>query len=145
MAKPEAWRLDAANYPMTLTANTRFQDMDVYGHLNNVAYAALFESARARLNNDIRAASDHPANERMLIANVSINYLHEGHFPDDVEIAQGIGPIGRSSWTIVQAMFQNGRCIATADTVLVCRTDGEAKPLRPEKVAELKAKQAQLP
>ena len=39
-------------------------------------------------------------------------------------------------------MFQNDRCIATCDTVVVCRTDGEAKPLRAELVAELEAKLA---
>ena len=39
-------------------------------------------------------------------------------------------------------MFQNDRCIATCDTVVVCRTDGEAKPLRAEMVAELEAKLA---
>ena len=59
-----------------------------------------------------------------------------------VQIATGIGRLGTSSWTIVQAMFQNGRCIATCDTVVVCRTDGQAKPLRAAMVAELQAKLA---
>ncbi|PKP95932.1 MAG: thioesterase, partial [Alphaproteobacteria bacterium HGW-Alphaproteobacteria-13] len=65
------------------------------------------------------------------------NYLAEGNFPDPVRIATGIGRIGTSSWTLVQAMFQNGRCIATCDTVVVCRTDDQAKPLRAEVQAEL--------
>src|SRR3546814_14464855 len=77
-----------------------------------------------------------------MVAAVEINYLAEGNFPDPVRIATGIGRLGTSSWTIVQAMFQNGRCIATCDTVVVCRTDGQAKPLRPEMVAELEEKLA---
>ena len=36
-------------------------------------------------------------------------------------------------------MFQNGQCIATCDTVVVCRTDNQAKPLRMEIVEGLKA------
>ena len=142
MAKPERWRLDAASYPVHLDLQTRFQDMDINGHLNNVAFAALFESGRVLLNREIRPWEERPANERTMVAAVEINYLGEGNFPDPVEIATGIGRLGTSSWTIVQAMFQNGRCIATCDTVVVCRTDGQARPLRAAMVAELEAKLA---
>ena len=142
MAKPERWRLNPASYPVAIELQTRFQDMDINGHLNNVAFAALFESGRVLLNRDVRPLDERPANERTMVAAVEINYLAEGHFPDPVQIATGIGRLGTSSWTIVQAMFQNGRCIATCDTVVVCRTDGQAKPLRAEMVAELEAKLA---
>ena len=142
MAKPEGWRLDAASYPVHIDLQTRFQDMDINGHLNNVAFAALFESGRVLLNREVRPLAERPANERTMVAAVEINYLAEGNFPDPVLIATGIGRLGTSSWTIVQAMFQNGRCIATCDTVVVCRTDGEAKPLRAEMIAELEAKLA---
>lgn len=139
MAKPEAWRLDAASYPISVDITTRFQDLDTNGHLNNVAFAALFESARVQLNRQTRPWDERPTNERTMVANVSINYLREGSFPAPVSISSGIGTIGNSSWTIIQAMFQNGLCIATCDTVVVCRTDNQAKPLRPEIVAELQA------
>jgi acyl-CoA thioester hydrolase len=137
MAKPESWRLDAASYPVTMVTNTRFQDLDVNGHLNNVAFAALFENARVQLNRRVRPWEDRPANERTMVANVTINYLREGSFPDDVTMGSGIGSIGTSSWTIIQAMFQNGLCIASCDTVVVCRTDNQAQPLRPELREEL--------
>lgn len=142
MPKPESWRLDAASYPVCIDLQTRFQDMDINGHLNNVAFAVLFESGRVLLNRQIRPWDERPANERTMVAAVEINYLAEGNFPDPVQIATGIGRLGTSSWTIVQAMFQNGRPIATCDTVVVCRTDGQAKPLRAEMVAELEAKLA---
>ena len=65
-----------------------------------------------------------------MVAAVTINYLAEGNYPDPVTVASGIGHVGTSSWTILQAMFQNGHCIATCDTVVVARTDNQAKPLR---------------
>ena len=137
MPKPESWRLDAASYPLCIDVQTRFQDLDINGHLNNVAFAALFESGRVMMNRRVRSVEASPANERTMVAAVEINYLAEGNFPDPVRIATGIGRIGTSSWTLVQAMFQNGRCIATCDTVVVCRTDDQAKPLRAEVQAEL--------
>ena len=137
MAKPESWRLDAASYPVCIEMQTRFQDMDVNGHLNNVAFAALFESGRVLIGRQMRSMAAGPANERTMVAAVEINYLAEGNFPDPVRIATGVGRIGTSSWTLVQALFQNDRCIATCDAVIVCRTDNQARPLRAEVVAEL--------
>lgn len=132
MAKPEAWRLEAMRYPVHETIQTRFQDMDINGHLNNVAFAALFETGRVLLNRKVRPWADRPRNERTMVAEVTITYLAEGRFPGDVTIGSGVGHIGTSSWSFLQAMHQNGRCIATCDTIIVCRTDEAAKPLRAE-------------
>src|SRR3546814_8248856 len=49
MPRAPSWRLDAAHYPVRGDFQTRFQDMDVNGHLNNVAIATLFESGRVFL------------------------------------------------------------------------------------------------
>ena len=132
VAKPESWRLNPASYPISLNVQTRFQDLDPNGHLNNVAFAALFEHGRVRLNRELRPMNDRPTGERTMVAAVTINYLREGSYPEDVVVTSGTGTIGTSSWTIEQAMFQNGQCIATCDTVVVCRTDNAAQPLRAE-------------
>ena len=132
MAKPDPWRFDVSRYPVAESIQTRFQDMDINGHLNNVAFAALFETGRVMLNRQVRPWADRPKNERTMVAEVTIAYLAEGRFPGDVTISSGVGRIGTSSWTFLQAMHQNGRCIATCDTVIVCRTDEAAKPLRAE-------------
>ncbi|MEH6827759.1 acyl-CoA thioesterase [Parasphingorhabdus sp.] len=138
MARPEPWQLIAKNYPVSVVTQTRFQDIDPNRHLNNVAFAAMFENARVRLNRGLRPWADRPRNERSMVAAVTINYLREGQYPDDVEISSGVSRIGTSSYVITQAMFQNGQCLATCDSVIVCRTDGEGKPLRQEVVDELK-------
>ncbi len=137
MAKPESWQLSASNYPVSLLTPTRFQDMDPNRHLNNVAFASLFENARVRLNRSLRPWADRPKNERSMIASITINYLREGQYPDDVIVCSGVSRIGTSSYVISQAMFQHDEYIATAQSVIVCRTDGEARPLRKEVVAEL--------
>ena len=50
MPRPAPWRLSPDAYPYPDVIQTRFQDMDVLGHLNNVAFAALFETGRTRFN-----------------------------------------------------------------------------------------------
>lgn len=109
-------------YPASLTLETRFADMDVNGHLNNVAFARLFEETRVRFN---RAGPVTPApGERrssFVVAHVAIDYLAEGNYPDPVTIGYAITRIGSSSFTVAMAAFQAGSCIALCDSVLVHR------------------------
>jgi acyl-CoA thioester hydrolase len=139
MAKPEGWRLNPAAYPVSIRCDTRFQDLDVNRHLNNVAFAALFENARVQLHTEAKMLEGRASGERTMVAAVEINYLGEGSFPDPVTIKSGTGEVRNSSWTVLQAMFQGERCIATCDTVVVCRANNAALPIRADLRAALEA------
>ena len=117
MARPDPYRLNLSAYPHSETIQTRFQDLDTLGHINNVAMAALFESGRVRFNEAMGLAGW--AGHRWLVARIEINYLAEGNFPADVEIATGIGEIGTRSWQILSTAFQHGFAIATCDAAIV--------------------------
>jgi acyl-CoA thioester hydrolase len=146
MPKPAAYRLEIGSYPFSFPMQTRFGDMDLLGHLNNVAYAALFENGRVSFNRQLDERTKRVKGERWLVAAVEINYLREGHFPDDVDVAAGIGRIGTSSWVIEQAAFQNGQCIATCDTVIVYQAaDGKAKPISDDYRRELEQRRTVSP
>lgn len=128
MPRPAPWRLLPAAYPTTETMQTRFQDLDPMGHLNNVAFAAMFENARVRFNQRM-GSMNRAAGFRGVVAQSTINYIAEGSYPEDVEIATGIGTIGNRSWEILAAMFQSGAVIATCDTVIVMTSSpGESLP-----------------
>ena len=130
MAKPDPWRLDTSRYPFTTAVQTRFGNLDVLGHINNVAMARVFEEGRIRFNRSLHLERASPA-IRWLIVEVAVAYLHEAHFPEDMIITSGIGRIGRSSWTILSGGFQGGRCVATSDTTLVY-TDATGPVALPE-------------
>lgn len=122
MPRPAAWRRDPAAYPFSEVTETRFQDLDPLGHINNVAMAALFENGRIRFNRSLGLVNLARSGERWLIAALSINYLAEAHFPADITVASGIGAIGTKSWSIWSAAFQKGQCVATCETGLVFTT-----------------------
>jgi acyl-CoA thioester hydrolase len=117
MSKPEAWRMNPAAYPFADTTATRYQDLDPHDHINNVAMAALFENGRVRFNRTL--VTYKRDDQRWLTAAVRIDYIEEAYFPADLSIASGIGEIGNRSWTILSAAFQEGRCVATCETVIV--------------------------
>lgn len=118
MPRPAPNRLDPDNYPARVVVQTRYQDLDAMGHINNVAFAAMFENARVRFN-WVLGRFNRDDGFRAVVAMNAINYLAEGTFPADVEIATGIGKIGNRSWEILAVMHQEGRAIATCDTVIV--------------------------
>ncbi|WP_066775820.1 acyl-CoA thioesterase [Sphingomonas sp. CCH5-D11] len=140
MSRPAPWRLTRETYPKHEVKQTRFQDLDTMGHLNNVAYAALFEDARVRMNQELGRVSRGKMAEgtfRAVVARNEINYLAEGSFPEDVDIGIGIGRIGNRSFEMLSAAFQSGQCIATCDTTIVM-TDPKGENLPADFVDRLK-------
>ena len=128
MPKSLDWQRDPVSYPFSSVTETRFQDLDPLGHINNVAMAALFENGRVRFNRNLGLERRQPG-ERWLIAAVAIDYVAEAHFPDPVEVMSGIGRIGSSSWDICSAAFQGGQCVATCVTTLVLTDKNGPKPI----------------
>lgn len=118
MAKAEPWRLIANHYPVFIVVPTRFSDLDTLGHVNNVAMAGVFETARVHFHHSF---GKHPTDlgVRWMVAAVDLKFVAEAHFPEPVQVYSAVGHIGNSSWTVAQAAFQGEECVATCDTVMV--------------------------
>jgi acyl-CoA thioester hydrolase len=121
----------AATYPAHIDLPTRFGDMDANFHLNNVAIAQLFEEARVQFNSG-SAKLLGGTRPRFMVAHVGIDYVAEAHYPGLVAIHLGVAHIGSSSFTMAMAAFQQDRCFALCNSVLVMRApEGGPAPLPP--------------
>jgi acyl-CoA thioester hydrolase len=119
MPRPSPERLQLSTYPIHLPMELRFGDLDPLRHLNNVAVARLYEEARVRFLDESGAREGLEAKHRFVIAELSIQYLAEGFYPDPVVVGTGVLRVGGSSFILAHTLFQNGRCIGTSDGVLV--------------------------
>jgi len=94
----------------------RFADLDPLAHLNNVAYAELFESARVAFW-EMAGTGPRDRERTVVIARLAIDYLAELGFPGEVDIGTRVHEVGRSSVTLRQGLFQDERCFAASEAV----------------------------
>jgi len=126
--RDEPWRLNPANYPQVFDLRATFGDMDSLGHLNNVALARMLEEGRVSLTIALVGTRYlvHPGTEfKLFLANTAIDYVSQGEYPGNVTVASAITNMGRSSLHQAGALFQNGQCIALAQSVLVHIVSGK--------------------
>ncbi len=131
MAKPRPERLSLETYAVVLETAPRFGDLDPLHHLNNSALTRIYEDGRVRFldSSGVRAGWERGC--RFVVAEVAIQYLQEGHYPDALTLGTGVSRIGASSFTLSQGLFQNGQCIGVGDTALVYveAATGKSRPL----------------
>jgi acyl-CoA thioester hydrolase len=127
--KSDSRRLRLESYPWSQIMETRFADMDVNRHLNNVAFSRFFEETRIRFNWSLIEKNTPSERPHYLVAHVAIDFLGEGRYPEPVTMGYAVGAIGRTSFRAQMAMFQNDTCIALCDSVLVHRGPDGPSPL----------------
>ena len=95
--------------------NTRWNDNDIYGHLNNVIYYELFDTAVNKWlikNNLIDIKS---GNNIGLIVQSGCNYFSSFKYPEDIEAGIRITKIGNSSVRYEVGLFKQNDDLASAD------------------------------
>ncbi len=113
---------------------TRFGDLDIRGHINNVAIARYMEDARVAFQWETVGAEIYDAASpvRVVVAQLTAHFVSEGFFPTPIEAGVGIGRLGNSSYLLCCALFQEERCVAVQDTSMVYMGADGALPLTAE-------------
>jgi len=116
----------------------RFGDLDRQNHVNNVAFASFCESGRVRFLDTIARPLLDPT-DLFALVKITIEYRHEVLFPGMIEVGTRLIRLGRSSVRFGQGLFNEGRCVATAEAVVVLMdgTSRKSKPFPPEAAATL--------
>ena len=118
---------DQTAYKFWYDEKLRFSDTDMIGHINNVAFAALFESGRVNFTR-AGVVDNMPPDLLIVMRHIEIDYRAEIHWPNTVQIGSRLLRIGRTSFAIGSAIFVDGRCAATSVTTLVCIHKRTRKP-----------------
>jgi acyl-CoA thioester hydrolase len=115
------------HYPYRLTDNVRFADLDPNGHVNNAVYATYFETGRVTLVKD-RSFGLVSKGLAWMLVRLDIHFRAELHWPGTVELGLGVVRLGRTSTTFQQAVFSEGRCVASAQSITVLIDEQTRRP-----------------
>ena len=107
-----------ADFPRHATDKIRYADTDRQGHVNNATFSTFLETGRVELLYDPQAPLA-DADGEFVIASLTLEFRGEIQWPGTVHIGTGVARVGSSSLTLTQAVYQEERCVALADTVIV--------------------------
>ena len=95
--------------------STRWNDNDIYGHLNNVIYYELFDTAVNKwlIKNNLIDIKN--GNNIGLIVQSGCNYFSSFEYPEDIDAGIRVTKIGNSSVRYEIGLFKPSDDLASAD------------------------------
>ncbi|RBP18241.1 (3S)-malyl-CoA thioesterase [Roseiarcus fermentans] len=93
---------------------TRWSDNDAYGHLNNVVYYALFDTAVNAIMIEAGLLDPNASPIVGLVVETSCRYFSSLAYPDLAEVGVAVEHLGRTSVRYRLAVFKAGAAVAAA-------------------------------
>ncbi len=120
---------DSGVFQLWVSEHVRYADLDTNGHVNNVSYAVYGETGRIAFFDAVIRPLIAPGHG-WLVARVAIDYRSEMRFPGDADIGVRVLGVGRTSVRKGYAVFQDGVCAATMESVCVHRDRAAGRSVR---------------
>ena len=119
------------NFPFHVNIQTRWRDLDAFGHVNNAVFATYIETARGTLFNRWSLPFD-GTGKSLIVASMTINYLKQLKHPSNIIVGLKINKVGNTSFNIESYIFNEKDIqnpIATSNVVIVCFDFDNQKPV----------------
>lgn len=110
------------DYHAILHWPVQWGDQDAFGHVNNTVYFRWMESGRIAYM-DLLGLDDLYQTQRVgpILASIKCDYRRQLHYPDTVEIGTKVTRLGRTSLSVVHAIYSQRQqaIVAEGDSTLV--------------------------
>lgn len=117
------------DFPSKTFDKIRYGDTDRQGHVNNAVFSTFLETGRVEIIYNANLPII-PEGSSFVIVSLKLDFFQEMTWPGQVDIGTGVLKIGTSSITLWQRLFQQGNCVAEAETVIV-QVDNASKRSAP--------------
>ena len=119
------------NFPFHVNIQTRWRDLDAFGHVNNAVFATYIETARGTLFKRWSLPFD-GTGKSLIVASMTINYLKQLKHPSNIIVGLKINKVANTSFNIESYIFNEKDIqnpIATSNVVIVCFDFDNQKPV----------------
>ena len=127
--------LSRADYPHFLPIQSRWNDMDKYGHVNNMIYYGYFDTVVTDYIVRIGQLDTNRSPAVALVVESHCNYHRPISFPAIVECGLRVGKLGNSSVRYEIGVFASGEIAIAADGYFV-HVFVDRESLRPTPIPE---------
>ena len=97
--------------------NTRWKDLDAFGHINNATFLSYIENARIDLLNIYEINNK---SKSIIIASIKIDYINQIDHPTKLIIGQFISRLGNTSFDINADILSNDKKTFYAKSKATC-------------------------
>lgn len=101
-----------------LDIQTRFTDIDIFGHVNNNVYLAMMDLAKVDYFKTITDGSESLADIRAVVVHVECDFFDPSYFDEPLQVWTAITCIGVHSFTLEQRVISAD----SGTTKCICRT-----------------------
>ena len=130
---------DLSNFPFHYKLQTRWKDMDAFGHVNNAVFLSYIEDARITLFKGWNISDE---KRSIILASMRIDYLRQIDHPSHLIVGERISRIGRKSFDIESAVFINNGVEPVASSMVTCvcfnYEENKSLPVYPEIITDYK-------
>lgn len=128
----ESWKEE---FEFSIDIDIRFSEVDMFGHMNNVASFAYFEEARIKYMMHIGIFTDLAGDEVPVVGDLQCDYHQQIFFGEQLKLFVKVNSVGNSSMDIhYMGLKPNGEIGLTGRGVIInmSKTTGRSVPLTEE-------------
>ena len=108
---------DLSVFPFHYELQTRWKDMDSFGHVNNAVFLSYIEDARITFFKRWNLCDE---KRSIIMASAKIDYIRQIDHPSQLIVGERISRIGRKSFDIESAVFIKDEADAVATSMVTC-------------------------
>jgi acyl-CoA thioester hydrolase len=109
-------------FPVTISFDVQWGEMDAFGHVNNARYFTWFESCRSVYFIRIGLRMNKPSSLGPIVARLTCDYLSPVVYPASLVAGTRVSQIGNTSFTMEYGLWNKGdpdHLVATGTSVVV--------------------------
>lgn len=128
--KNEAWRRLPSAYPMRGELMPRYNDVDLWQHLNNTALISLHgENCQRWLRATFGTDVWRQVRPVIAVCALETDFLAEAHYPEPLATGCRLLAVEGGAFQLGSALFQHGHCVGLQQATLAVWADGQPVPL----------------
>ncbi|WP_456409640.1 acyl-CoA thioesterase [Oceanithermus sp.] len=129
------------DFPIVVSVDVRYRDLDTFNHVNNAVYLTYFEQARVAYFRELGWTS---SDDSVVVARAEVNYRRPIVLGQQLRVGCRVARFGQKSYVMEYRLLADGELAADGTTVQAFVSGGKGAPLPEELKQRIRAVEARV-